>query len=55
MQELGYVRNGKGDMEAQMKTYLVANTRQNKAMQEIRRLIEWATTPPSSGRSSYGM
>ncbi|GAX75403.1 hypothetical protein CEUSTIGMA_g2847.t1 [Chlamydomonas eustigma] len=42
----------KGDLEHQVKGYLVANTRQNKAFQEIMRLIEWATTPPSSARSS---
>ncbi len=49
------MRTGRGDMEQQIKTYLMTNTRQNRAFQEIRRLIEWATTPPSSGRSSVGM
>ena len=42
----------KSDLENQVKGYLVANTRQNRAFAEIMRLIEWATTPPSSaGRS----
>ena len=42
----------KNDLEHQVKGYLVANTRQNRAFAEIMRLIEWATTPPSSaGRS----
>ena len=36
-----------------MKGFLVANTRQNRALAEIKRLIDWAATPPSSeGRSS---
>lgn len=53
-QELNTFRVGRGDLEAQMKGFLLANTRQSKAFQEIRRLIEWATTPPSSVRTSLG-
>ena len=40
------------ELEGQLKAYLMSNTRQTKAFSEIKRLIEWATTPPSSGRSS---
>jgi hypothetical protein len=52
LQELNTYKLGRGDMETQIKNFLIANTRQGRAFQEIRRLIEWAVTPPSSSRSS---
>ncbi|KAF5835177.1 hypothetical protein DUNSADRAFT_7806 [Dunaliella salina] len=50
--ELNAFKLGRGDMEQQMKNFLITNTRQGRAFTEIRRLIEWATTPPSSARAS---
>lgn len=52
--ELNAYKLGRGDMEQQMKNFLITNTRQGRAFTEIRRLIEWATTPPSSARASLG-
>jgi hypothetical protein len=40
------------DKDANLKDELVRQARHQKAFGEIRRLIDWATTPPSSMRSS---
>lgn len=40
------------DKETVLKDELVRQARHQRAFGEIRRLIDWATTPPSSMRSS---
>eukprot|EP00798_Chlamydomonas_sp_ICE-L_P007669 gene7669-826_t len=51
-QEMQNISGSKGDLETQVKSFLVTSTRQNQAFHEIRRLINWATSPASSHRSS---
>ncbi|GFH13199.1 kinesin motor domain-containing protein, partial [Haematococcus lacustris] len=54
-QELQSFRAERGDKDALLKSQLIKDTRQTRAFQEIKRLIDWATTPPSSARSSGGI
>ncbi|KAG1672520.1 hypothetical protein FOA52_002829 [Chlamydomonas sp. UWO 241] len=50
--ELASISGDRSELEQQMKGHLVTTNRQARAFSEIMRLINWATTPPSSARSS---